>query len=507
MTIRKEAVAAAARAAALIIAPVLVLGAEIWPTKGWKASVPEEQGVDSQKLAEALDFLKAKEPNIHSLLVIRNGCAVADAYFYPFAPGTRHDVASDTKSVTSTLIGIAIRKGLIKSVEEPLLGFFPGRTIANLDEAKKAITIRDLLSMRSGLQCVEKPTELTLSQMMASPDWVQFMLDRSMSAKPGELFVYNSGAVHLLSAILRRASGRTALDFAKAELFGPLGIADVRWPIDPQSVSQHGWGDLQMRPEDMAKIGYLFLHNGQWDGKTIVSPEWVAEATKPTVPGGEYAYLWWVKSGLGFLARGRGGQYIVVIPKINAIIVTTGGGIKTVDALILNHLVPAFKPAGEKLPPNPTAAALLHEKIKQAGMRPETPMAPVAALPEIAAKIVGRSFVLDPNPFGIGAVTILSADPKEAVLKFGLTGDPDASPSYKLGFDDVARIAPGRYGLPAAGKGAWTNGRTLNAEIDEIGNINKFRIEMTFEGSVLTGSIQELTGLGKVPIRGVMAVQ
>jgi len=354
MTIRNEAFSAAVLTAVLILIPALVSGAEIWPTKGWQASVPEEQGVDSKKLAEA--------------------------YFYPFAAETRHDVASDTKSVTSTLIGIAIRKGLIRSVEEPLLGFFPGRT-----------------------------------------------------------------------------------------------------------------------------IGYLFLKNGKWEGKTIVSPEWVAEATKPTVPGGEYAYLWWVKSGLGFLARGRGGQSIVVIPGLNAIFVTTGGGIKTADALILNYLVPAFTPMGEKLPLNPPPAALLQEKIKQAGMRTESTLVPVAALPEIAAKIVGRSYVFDPNPFGIGGLTILSASPKEAVLKLGLTGDPDASPEYKLGFDGVARITPGRYGLPAAGKGAWTNGRTLSAEIDEIGNINKFRIELTFEGNVLTGSSQEFTGLGKIPIRGVIA--
>jgi hypothetical protein len=171
----------------------------------------------------------------------------------------------------------------------------------------------------------------------------------------------------------------------------------------------------------------------------------------------------------------------------------------------MNYLLPAMAPAGERLPPNPEAAAILQEKIKLAAAKPESPLAPVPELPEIAAKIVGRSFMLDPNPFGLRALTILSANPKEAVLKLGLTGDSDSSPAYTLGFDGAARIAPGRYGLPAAGKGAWANGKTLTAEIDEIGNINKFRIELTFEGDTVTGTIREATGLGGFPLRGKIA--
>ena len=131
--------------------------ATYWPTTGWQTSTPEQQGMDSEKLAEALDFLQEEDVNIHSLLIIRNGYVVTDAYFYPFANGSVHDVASVTKSFTATLIGMAISEGHIAGVEQPVLEFFPERTVANVDANKKAMTLEDLLTMRSGFECVNEP--------------------------------------------------------------------------------------------------------------------------------------------------------------------------------------------------------------------------------------------------------------------------------------------------------------------------------------------------------------
>ena len=171
-----------------------------WPTGGWQSSNPEEQGMDSKLLAEGLDFLKEhrEEYHLHSLLVIRHGYIVADVYFHPFAPGMMHDLASVTKSFTATLLGIAIDKDYIESVQQPVLDFFPERTIANLDADKEAITVEDLLTMRSGFECINRPTEVTLFQMMESPDWIQFTLDLPMAEAPGTRFIYCSSNSHLL---------------------------------------------------------------------------------------------------------------------------------------------------------------------------------------------------------------------------------------------------------------------------------------------------------------------
>lgn len=477
-----------------------------WPTRAWRTSTPEEQGLDSVRLAAAFDFLKEKDPNIHSLLIIRNGFIVADAAFYPFQDNGLHDLASVTKSMTSTFVGIAIRKGLIKGLDQPMLDFFADRKIANLDDRKKAITLRDLLTMRSGLQCIVQPTEVTLFQMMNSPDWVQFMLDLPMTDRPGTKFIYNSGAVHLLSAILRKATGVTALDFARKELFGPLGITGVIWPMDPQGVSNDGWGDMRLRPRDMAKIGLLYLNNGVWDGKQILTPHWVETVThkRPEVPETDYGYLWWIYKDAGYYARGRGGQHIIVLPAQNMVIVTTGGGFTNGGPLLETYILPAVHQGQGPLPPNPQGDALLVSKIGDAGRKPKATVNAPAEWPATADRVAGRTFVLEPNPWRISAMTLKFHGHKEGTLTVATSADTGQNPVYPIGFEGEYIIGPGRYGLPAAGKGRWESQDRLVIEIDEIGTINKFVFELNFSGDGVTGSALEKTGLGKIPIKGTI---
>ncbi len=168
-------------------------------------------------------------------------------------------MSSATKSITGTLIGIAIDKGLIDSVDHKLLDFFPDRTFANVDTQKQSITLRHVLSMSSGLDWPHNGLNEYLEPgMEASKDWVQFVLDRPMAAAPGSVFVYNSGGSHLLSAVIQKATGMSALDFAQKHLFAPLGITNVTWATDPQGIN-FGAANLAMSPRDMAKLGYLYL--------------------------------------------------------------------------------------------------------------------------------------------------------------------------------------------------------------------------------------------------------
>ena len=226
--------------------------------------------MDSGKLADMFDVVRQKKIPIHSLQVIRNGYLVLDAYFYPYKDGDTHDTASVTKSVTATLVGMAIDQRLIPSVQEPVVSFFKTRNIANPDPRKQAITVEDLLTMRPGLDCDERDGERTLHEMRQHSDWVQFMLDRPMAGRSGESFVYCSPTMHLLSALLREATRQTALEFARRTLFASLGIQNAEWPSDSQG-NNFGWGDLHLHPRDMAKLGFLYLHDGVWEGRQLLS--------------------------------------------------------------------------------------------------------------------------------------------------------------------------------------------------------------------------------------------
>ena len=224
--------------------------------------------------------IEEKDIHLHSLLIIRNGYLVTEAYFEPYDQATYHQMASMTKSVTGILVGMAIDKGNIKSADQQLLSFFPERTVANLDAKKQAIALKHLLSLTCGLSCMDKLG--SDQEVQQSKDWVQFMLDLPMLETPGAHFSYCTGAVHLLSAIIQETTGMTARDFANEQLFKPLGIAQVplaRWGSDPQGITTGGFG-LQLQPRDMAKLGYLYLNQGKWADRQIVSSDWVTLSTK-----------------------------------------------------------------------------------------------------------------------------------------------------------------------------------------------------------------------------------
>lgn len=211
-----------------------------WPTVGWRNGTPEEQGIDSARLADALLTIREKGIKVHSLMLIRNGYVVLEAYIYPYDGRYVHDLASVTKTVTATLSGIAADQGRLQ-VDQPVVSFFSDRSIANYDDGKQRITVGQLASMSSGLECTSERDEATLKEMLASADWLQFVLDRPVHWEPGTQFVYCSPGSYLLSAVLQGATGVTALEFARANLFEPLGIRDVIWPAEPQGIT-HGWG-------------------------------------------------------------------------------------------------------------------------------------------------------------------------------------------------------------------------------------------------------------------------
>jgi CubicO group peptidase (beta-lactamase class C family) len=295
-----------------------------WPTQAWRISTPREQGMDSARLVQMLAAIQQQHLNLHSLLIIRNGYLVNETYFGSYQQNTKHELYSVTKSFVSTLIGIALDKANIDRTDHRIVDFFPGRTFANSDPKKQNMTLEDVLTMRSGLDWQEG--DPVYNAMYRSRDWVKFVLDMPMVTTPGGQFNYCSGCSHLLSAILQQTTGMKTRDFAEQTLFKPLGISNATWESDTAGIPIGGWG-LQLTPRDMAKLGYLYLRNGQWDGQQIVSSEWIKNATqKHTGTDGSmgYGYQWWTYPSLAaYTALGRYGQTIFVIPDSDLVIVTT----------------------------------------------------------------------------------------------------------------------------------------------------------------------------------------
>lgn len=344
---------------------------DYWPTQGWRASTPEEQGMDAAKLADMLESVKEKNYGIDSITIVRNGYAVTDAYFYPFQKGMKHIIHSCTKSITSALVGIALAKGYITDVNQPVLEFFPDQTFTNLDAHKRAMTLRDLLMMASGLECRDSYLYRWegLYKMKASRDWVQHILDRPMAGSPGKKFDYSNGVSFLISAIIQKTTKMTTLDFATKYLFGPLGISHVKWRKSPLGIWL-GWGEMWLRPNDMAKFGWLYLNKGRWEGKQIVLTSWVEASTRGHINATlfpRYGYQWWVEPGKYYMAVGYAGQYIFIVPEKNMVVVFTSHlrpkGFYVPRKLLDHYIIPAASSSGA-LPANPQETARLDSLLK-----------------------------------------------------------------------------------------------------------------------------------------------
>ena len=329
---------------------------DYWPTAGWRTAPPAQVGMDPKVLAK-LDTNAAYHPQLRSLLVVRHGYLVYERYWHGDAR-TGQEAFSVTKSFTGTLVGIALGdhklKGLTQTVGKLLAAHLP----ADADPRLAKVTVRQLLTMTSGLAgddgSLGGDFDLLL-RLLQSRDWVRHILGRKLVTRPGSTFAYSSAGSHLLSAIVADTTGQSTLAFARARLFAPLGIhaehalqpvnidnasraeaqaydrAAVAWNTDPQGY-QTGWSGLKLPARDLAKLGYLYLNGGRWDGVQVVPADYVRAATQaqsqppPSAGLHGYGYQWWVTSEQGhasFLAMGFGGQFVQVVPDLDLVVVIT----------------------------------------------------------------------------------------------------------------------------------------------------------------------------------------
>jgi CubicO group peptidase (beta-lactamase class C family) len=371
-----------------------------WPTHGWAKSAPASVGLDEKVLAGLdTDLTRGKYALVDSFAVFRCGVEVFDRkyshdyatlygkeaktrgplnarltgpynYFdpawHPYYHGTDlHTMQSVSKTVSSITVGIAITRGDFKAgLDTPLLKYFDVAKVKNVDDRKRRITLRHVLTMSTGLDWNEEVAyddpKNDADLMEATDDWVQYVIDRPMAQEPGKVFNYSSGVSELLAYIFEKETGQDIEKYAQKYLFAPIGV-DHYWKRSPMGVVDTE-GGLFLRTNDLAKIGYLYLHDGMWDGQQIVSKDWVKQSVAPFIDaeeGFKYGYKWWLlprtdRPGFIWMARGFGGQRLMVFPNENLIAVFTGWDIlkdPPVDRELVNRILPAVQ--GQSCGANP----------------------------------------------------------------------------------------------------------------------------------------------------------
>ena len=333
----------------------------------WEISSLEKEGVDSAKIVKLIkNILAGKFPNTHSVLLVKNGKLILEEYFYGNNRDDLHYLASATKSITSILVGISLDEEMLKNIDQNVYELFPDYEGTEWIDKKYEINVRHLLSMASGIEWDENrpatDSRHDYFAMRRGGDWIRYVFNKNLVALPGQQFNYNGGLSALLGEIIRRTSGLNAEKFSEKYLFGPLGISHYNW-LKYNDGSINTGGGLLLKPRDMAKIGQMMLNNGKYNGKKIVSEEWITESTdnyivpKSFPMGSGYGYQWWrgetningrtIKT---YFAQGLGGQFIFIVPSLKITAIFTSQlkdnflGEFRPQVMMTEYIIPALLP-------------------------------------------------------------------------------------------------------------------------------------------------------------------
>lgn len=505
---------------------------DYWPTDGFQMSSPEEQGMDSAILVDMVEFYQkshAENPttSIDSITIIRNGYVVADLYFNPLYPeDTSHIVHSCTKSIMSALIGIAIEQGYIASIDVPMVDFFEDKAHMITDERMTDITIEDLLSMKTGIRSRDYHIYQYEGwfEMLGTDDWVGHILSLPVDAEPGERFDYSNMSSFLLSAIIQEATGMDTLMYARENLFDPLGIKDIYWETSPQGIGI-GSSRMWLKPHDMAKFGLLYLQQGQWNGEQIVPIEWIQESITPhAYPknyvaaldangdndydasrsnwasakffrafGDGYGYQWWLDKSGSYSAVGVSGQYIMVVPEQNLVMVVTssssGLGVFFPKKLLDNYVLPAVE-SDVAIEANEAA----QWELEQFSDPPLLDVEPtvVTELPPIALEISGQTYTLEVNNWNYDNFQFAFV-PAQDFAEFSFTRRVHDVASFQVGLDGVYRYTETGIGTIAA-YGDWSSPDTFEVFYQWVGYSAPDHLTITFVQDTIEVTETSVTG-------------
>ena len=334
---------------ALLVPPVAGQAAD---EPAWMVQPPAAFGLDHAALDRAFTRAADLAP-LNSLIIARRGEIVAEQYYRGMRPNRQTNIKSASKSVLSALVGIALEEGHLDSLNQPIAPLFPEYLGERADPRKQQITVRDLLTMRAGLESTSFGD--SYGAWVTSDNWVKYALDQPLRSTPGTDMSYSTGTSHIVSALLTKATGMSTKAYAQSRLFDPLGIAPPSWQQDPQGI-YFGGNNMALSPHALFKFGQLYLDDGRYGDQQIMPADWVAASTGQYVfqtrHGYRYGYFWWTETFGGVqthFAWGYGGQYVFVIPELDMVVVCTSslqdrrrrGHNRRIHRLLADYVIPA----------------------------------------------------------------------------------------------------------------------------------------------------------------------
>ncbi len=419
---------------------------------------PEQQGISSSSLMQFFDAVDSQLHELHSVMLLRHGSVVAEGWWAPYGRALPHMMFSLSKSFTSTAVGIAIAEGRF-SLDDPVLSFFPDETPAEVSEFLAAMRVRHLLSMSTG-QAVD-----TMMSMGPREDgkWTKGFFEVPVLHAPGTHFLYNTGATYMLSAIVQKTTGMKLLDYLEPRLFAPLGIEKATWQESPQGISTGGFG-LSVKTEDIARFGQLYLQKGLWQVKQIVPAAWVEEATSFQVSNGDnaasdwnqgYGYQFWRCLHNAYRGDGAFGQYCIVMPEQDAVLVITGGiaDMQPPLNLVWDILLPAM--GHEALPDDDAAHDRLTAKLSALALPPVQG----AASSPLSDTVSGRVYMLDTNDMRLESIAVDLTESLCTLKVKTAAGEETIRCGYgvwQMGHTTLFNEPWILKALPIATSGAWT---------------------------------------------------
>jgi CubicO group peptidase (beta-lactamase class C family) len=426
-------------------------------------SAPETEGVSSSAILEFIQEAEQKLDALHSFMLVRHGKVVAEGWWSPYAAGEPHMLFSLSKSFTSTAVGLAVADGKL-TVDDPVLKFFPEEGPSEPSANLRAMRVRDLLTMSTG----HHNEDITDFPFNSDDSVVKAFLAKPVAHKPGTFFVYNTPASYMLSAIVQKVTGQPVVDYLRPRLFEPLGIANPTWEASKQGVSMGGFG-LNVRTEDIARFGQLYLQKGEWQGKQLIPAPWVETATARQMSNGSspssdwdqgYGYQFW-RSRHGYRGDGAHGQFCLVLPQYDAVIAITSGtrDMASVMNLVWERLLPAFKSG--TLPADAQAQKQLTHKLGRLVLRTQTGTSPSGG----ARAMVGKTYTFPANPQTIESIALDAAETNGGVSLTVRVADATHRLSVKPDTWTKSVMTVRGAPDPIATSGGWTANDTYTFKI------------------------------------------
>ncbi len=460
-------------------------------------STPEKQGIASSAILGFLEEAEAKIDALHSIVIVRHGQVVTEGWWAPYGRETTHELYSLSKSFTSTAVGMAVAEGRM-SIDDTVISFFPDDAPANPSANLKAMRVRDLLCMSTGHQ-TEPPT---------GPDKVcaKSFLAHEVPFKPGTRFLYNTAATFMLSAIVQKATGQTVAEYLKPRLFEPLGISKPVWDANFQGISLGGYG-LNVRTEDIASFGQLYLQRGKWNGKQLIPASWVDLATSKQTSNGSsptsdwdqgYGFQFWRCRNGAYRGDGAFGQYCIVMPQQDAVIAITSGlgDMQAVLNLVWDRLLPAMQ--AKPLRADPGAAGKLADKLAALKLPPVKPSGGEAVSPTH----YGKTFQFPPNEQQLESVQLTQDQGARRVnLRIRVAGK-DQTVSCGQGEWVRGRFTMGQAKDRAVGaSGAWMADDLYVAKLCLYETPYILTLKLRFAGDQLTFESEQNVAFGARSIK------